>query len=205
MNYSIALNFEDGVTRFIDVAAHELLADAAYRQGVNIPLDCRDGACGTCKCKVESGQYDLGDDYIDEALSEEEAEQGFALSCQLRAESHCVISIPASSEVCKIAAASFNAEVTEIKPLSASTFLLRLRSPEFETLKFLSGQYINVGVPNSTETRSYSFACLVDDSQSIELLIKNVPDGLMSEYLANHCQVGDQLTLTDLWQFLPTR
>ena len=48
--HRIALNFEDGVTRFIEARADELVADAAYRVGVNIPMDCRDGACGTCKC-----------------------------------------------------------------------------------------------------------------------------------------------------------
>ena len=56
MTFKIALNFEDGVTRFIDCNATETVADAAYRQGVNVPIDCRDGACGACKCKAESGQ-----------------------------------------------------------------------------------------------------------------------------------------------------
>ena len=31
MTYKIALNFEDGVTRFIDCNATETVADAAYR------------------------------------------------------------------------------------------------------------------------------------------------------------------------------
>ncbi len=44
MTHKIALNFEDGVTRFIDAAIGETVADAAYRQGINVPLDCRDGA-----------------------------------------------------------------------------------------------------------------------------------------------------------------
>lgn len=38
MSHKIALNFEDGVTRFIDADASETVADAAYRQGINIPL-----------------------------------------------------------------------------------------------------------------------------------------------------------------------
>jgi benzoate/toluate 1,2-dioxygenase reductase subunit len=45
MEYSIALQFEDGVTRFISCGDNETLSDAAYRQKINIPLDCRDGAC----------------------------------------------------------------------------------------------------------------------------------------------------------------
>ena len=50
----------------------ETVADAAYRVGINIPLDCRDGACGTCRCKVEAGLYD-GGSYIEDALSADEA------------------------------------------------------------------------------------------------------------------------------------
>ena len=45
MTYNIALQFEDGVTRFIHCKPGEKVSDAAYRQKLNIPLDCRDGAC----------------------------------------------------------------------------------------------------------------------------------------------------------------
>ena len=46
---NVALTFEDGVTRFIACRPGETVADASYRLGINIPLDCRDGACGTCR------------------------------------------------------------------------------------------------------------------------------------------------------------
>ena len=59
MGHNIALNFEDGVTRFVDCRSDETVADASYRVGINIPIDCRDGACGTCKCHAESGEYRL--------------------------------------------------------------------------------------------------------------------------------------------------
>ncbi|HBB22739.1 MAG TPA: NADH oxidase, partial [Pseudomonas sp.] len=85
MTHQIALNFEDGVTRFIEANLGETVADAAYRQGINIPLDCRDGACGACKCLAEAGSYDLGEEYIEDALSEDEAAQGYVLTCQMRA------------------------------------------------------------------------------------------------------------------------
>lgn len=55
MNHRIALNFEDGVTRFIHAAPGETVADAAYRQGINIPLDCRDGACGSASAWPRPG------------------------------------------------------------------------------------------------------------------------------------------------------
>ena len=81
MSHHIALQFEDGVTRFIEATPTETVADAAFRQGINVPLDCRDGACGTCKCFAESGQYTMGD-YIEDALSEDEAEQGYVLTAR---------------------------------------------------------------------------------------------------------------------------
>ena len=90
--YKIALNFEDGVTRFIDCKDSETVADAAYRQKINVPIDCRDGACGACKCFAEAGQYDLGEEYIEDALSQTEAEQGYVLTCQMRATSDCISS-----------------------------------------------------------------------------------------------------------------
>src|SRR3954468_5160334 len=107
MSYKIALNFEDGVTRFIESNAGETVADAAYRQGINIPLDCRDGACGTCKCFAEAGRYDMGDNFIEDALSDDELAQGYVLTCQMRAASDCIVRVPAGSQVCKTEQASF--------------------------------------------------------------------------------------------------
>ncbi len=49
MSHQVALSFEDGVTRFVACAESQTVAQAAYRSGINIPVDCSDGACGTCK------------------------------------------------------------------------------------------------------------------------------------------------------------
>ena len=53
MGHSVALNFADGKTFFISVNNDELLLDAAVRQGINLPLDCREGVCGTCQDSVK--------------------------------------------------------------------------------------------------------------------------------------------------------
>ena len=73
--HQVALSFEDGVTRFVPCRDDQTVADASYRQRINIPLDCRDGACGTCKAFCESGDYD-GGTYIADALSDDEAAAG---------------------------------------------------------------------------------------------------------------------------------
>ncbi|HDS1818661.1 benzoate 1,2-dioxygenase electron transfer component BenC [Pseudomonas putida] len=194
MSFQIALNFEDGVTRFIEATGHETVADAAYRQGINIPLDCRDGACGTCKCKAESGRYDLGDNFIEDALSEDEIAEGYVLTCQMRAESDCVVRIPASSQLCKTEQASFEAAISDVRQLSASTIALSIKGEALSRLAFLPGQYVNLKVPGSEQSRAYSFSSLQKDGE-VSFLIRNVPGGLMSSFLTSLAKAGDSMSL----------
>ena len=97
MTYRVALNFEDGATRFIECNEGEKVLDAAYRNKINLPMDCSDGVCGTCKCRCEQGEYDLGDEYLEDALSGQEAEEGMVLTCQMVPSSDCVIAVPVPS------------------------------------------------------------------------------------------------------------
>lgn len=195
MSYKVALNFEDGVTRFIEVNAGETVADASYRQGINIPLDCRDGACGACKCLAESGRYDLGDNYIEDALSEAEKAEGLVLTCQMRLESDSVLRIPASSELCKTEQASYEALISDVRALSDSVISLSIKGAALNKLSFLPGQYVNLKVPGTEQTRAYSFSSLPHEGE-VNFLIRNVPGGLMSGYLSRQAKVGDAMTLT---------
>lgn len=194
MSFQIALNFEDGVTRFIEATGQETVADAAYRQGINIPLDCRDGACGTCKCFAEAGRYDLGDEFIEDALSDDEVQQGYVLTCQMRAASDCVLRVPASSAVCKTRQASFEAAISDVRQLSESTIALSIKGESLSSLAFLPGQYVNLSVPGSEQSRAYSFSSLQKDGE-VSFLIRNVPGGLMSSFLTGIAKAGDSMTL----------
>jgi len=137
MSFQIALNFEDGVTRFIECRPSEVVSDASYRQRINIPLDCRDGVCGTCKSFCESGEYELGDYVPDEAMTEDEEEAGYVLTCQMTPKSDCIIRIPATSDVAKTSIATFTGELASNETLSdtALAFTIKLddRNRAFNT------------------------------------------------------------------------
>ncbi|GGK63059.1 benzoate 1,2-dioxygenase electron transfer component BenC [Rufibacter glacialis] len=188
---TIALNFEDGVTKIIGSLSGETIAEAAYRQGVNIPLDCADGACGTCKCRWKSGQYDPGD-YIEDALSDEEAAQGYGLACQMRPETDVVVDILASSAACKVEVRALAATISALELVSSEIVKLRLKTDQ--NLPFLPGQYANLEIPGLETSRSYSFSNLSNTAE-LEFLVRLVPNGLMSTFLKNQAQVGDALTL----------
>lgn len=181
--YRIALNFEDGVTRFVDCGANEKVLDAAFRNRINLPMDCSDGVCGTCKCRAENGSYDLGDDYIDEALTADEAAEGLVLTCQMVPKSDCVIAVPVPSTACKTGTAQFAAVVSEVTTFADAAYELVLDIPT-EAPVFLPGQYVNIDVPGSGQHRSYSFSS-APGSRRMTFMIKQVPGGLMSSWLGS--------------------
>ncbi|HVV14522.1 benzoate 1,2-dioxygenase electron transfer component BenC [Amycolatopsis sp.] len=194
MTHQVALSFEDGVTRFITCAPDQTVADASYRQRINIPLDCRDGACGTCKAFCESGEFD-GGSYLDDALTEAEAEQGYVLPCSMKPKSDLVLRIASTSAVAKTQAATYPATLTALDRLSPTTVALTVETPDRDKLAFLPGQYVNIAVPGSGQTRSYSFSSAPDDKQ-LTFLVKLTPGGVMSDYLTERARPGDELAFT---------
>ncbi|KTB95214.1 NADH oxidase [Pseudomonas syringae ICMP 11293] len=192
MTYSIALNFEDGVTRFIDCKPGEKVLDAAYRQRINLPMDCSDGVCGTCKCRCESGDYELGDDYIDDALAEDEAEQRQVLTCQMVVQSDCVLSVPVPSSACKTGTSQFGATLARI--VTHADAAVEVAFTLDQAPAFLPGQYVNIAVPGGHQTRSYSFSSRPGATEA-SFLIKQVPGGLMSTWLAA-ASTGEQVSMT---------
>ncbi len=196
-NHNVALQFEDGVTRFISVAEGEILSDAAYRQKINIPLDCRDGACGTCRAFCETGSFDMPEElYIEDALTPEEAAQGYILACQCKPTSDAVFQIQASSEVCKTEVHEFQGVLSSLNKISDSTIAFDIELDEDQPeINFLAGQYVKVTIPGSSESRSYSFSTKPGESLT-GFVVRNVPNGQMSEYLSVKAKVGEKITYT---------
>jgi benzoate/toluate 1,2-dioxygenase reductase subunit len=192
MSYNIALQFEDGVSRIIPCDADELVCDAAYRAKINIPLDCRDGACGTCKCHCESGSFTMGV-YIEDAMTEEEAANGYVLTCQMKPTSDCVVKVPASSAACKTEVGTHGSHLLAINRDSASTVSFTVKSEL--PVSFLPGQYVNLLVPGSKDTRSYSFSSAPNQVEQ-SFLIRDVPDGMMSTFMRHKAKVGDFMMFT---------
>jgi len=193
MPFQVALNFEDGITRFIECRPEETVAEASYKARINIPLDCRDGACGTCKSRCESGSYD-GGDYIDEALTEDEAAHGYCLPCQMTPQSDLVLRIPSTSAAAKTGAATHGTTLTAVRQLSATTVEFTLDIDDRDRLDFLPGQYVNITVPGTDRTRSYSFSS-GPGRERVSFLVRIVEGGAMSGYLTRRARVGDRLDL----------
>ncbi len=60
------------------------LLDLARDRGIVVPSDCEAGICGTCRCRIRSGQWQLAANCADptrNALSDKEKQDGFVLAC----------------------------------------------------------------------------------------------------------------------------
>ncbi|WP_426578215.1 1,2-phenylacetyl-CoA epoxidase subunit PaaE [Xenorhabdus stockiae] len=55
------------------------ILDAALRQGADLPYACKGGVCATCKCRLKSGEVDMGVNY---SLEPDQLAAGYILSCQ---------------------------------------------------------------------------------------------------------------------------
>lgn len=192
--YEVALAFEDGITRFVTCRDTQTIADASYLRGINIPVDCTDGVCGTCKAFCESGSYEVGS-HLQDALDEDEEAAGHLLPCVTRPRSDLVLQIACTSEVAKTRAAGYGGTLVELQRLSATTVQIGVEIPNRAELTFLPGQYVNIAVPGTDVTRSYSFSNAPHEER-LTFLVKLTPGGAMSTYLADRAAIGDGITFT---------
>jgi propane monooxygenase reductase subunit len=64
-------------------------------------------------------------------------------------------------------------------------------------IKFFPGQYVDIAVPGTQSTRSFSMANTSSrDGGQLEFVIKVYPDGLFSHFLDTQLRIGDRLELT---------
>ena len=84
-----------------------------------------------------------------------------------------------------------------IDPVTPDLRHLVLELVEPREIKFFPGQYVDIAVPGTDETRSFSMAnTSCRDSGQLEFVIRVYPDGLFSHFLDTGLTIGDRLDIT---------
>jgi propane monooxygenase reductase subunit len=153
----------------IEVAEDQTILRAAAEQGIMLMHGCKEGQCASCKSFVLDGDDIELDRYSTFALPDYELDEGYTLLCRALAND----------------------------PVTHDMRHLVLRLIEPGEVKFFPGQYVDIAVPGTDATRSFSMANTSSrESGQLEFVIKIYPDGLFSHFLDTQLAVGDQLSLT---------
>lgn len=162
--------------------AYETILEAAIDSGFNIPYGCRNGACGSCKGNIISGQVDYGD-FSGSALTDAEIAAGKALFCCARALTDLTIECrEINSGV--IPPRIIPARVERKEQLSHDVMALFLKLPSTEHLEFKAGQYIEF-ILKDGKRRAFSLANAPYIDNLLELHLRLIPGGQFTEYVFN--------------------
>lgn len=180
-----------GQAQPIHVRAGETLLDAGLRNGIDLPYECRNGACGVCVCTVLVGQVDHGL-YQRSALTDEMRGAGKTLMCCASAVSDLEIELAHDNAAPLHPVGQYEGRVEQLDRLSDDLIRLRLSLPQGVTIGFAAGQYINILLADD-QRRAFSFANPPHEKGLIELHIRRIPGGRFTSFVFTDLKVGDTL------------
>ena len=168
--------------RFSADSSETLLA-AGIRQGIGLPYGCKDGACGSCKCKKSEGTVVHGP-HQSKALSDEEEAQGLILTCCATAQSDVVLESRQVTEAGAFPIKKMPVRVVSLTQKSDDVMVIQLQLPANDVMKFHAGQYIEFMLRDGSR-RSYSMAnaphTLEAAAPKVELHIRHMPGGKFTD------------------------
>lgn len=168
------------------------ILDAATRAGVLLPYSCKTGRCSTCKCKVRSGQ--TSQLHTETGLTEQEKLEGWILGCVRSAETDITLEVDDLGGVVLPDVRTIPCRISHLELLSHDVIQVKLRLPPNTEFSFIPGQYIDVIGPGGVR-RSYSLANASCADKHLELHIRAVDGGAMSQYWFGQAKANDLLRL----------
>lgn len=188
----ITMQVKLGTGRDFVAAQGATLLDAALSSGISLPYSCKTGRCNTCKCKIIEGEtLALGDEI---GLTAAEKTEGWILSCVRTAISDVVMEVEDLGALVLPESKTVPCRIKSIEKLAPDVLRVLLRLPPTLDFAFIPGQYINV-IGLGGLRRSYSLANASYDKIHLELHIRAINGGAMSQYWFNQAQPNDLIRI----------
>ena len=176
--------------------ADEALLAAAIRQGIGLPYGCKDGACGSCKCKKIEGTITQGTHQL-KALSLEEAAQGFILTCCAVAHSDVVLESRQVTDESAFPVKKMPVRVSSMARVSHDVMNVRLQVPAADVFKYHAGQYVEFLLRDG-DRRAYSMGNAPHTQATnpgVELHIRHTPGGKFTDHVFGPMKEKDILRI----------
>ncbi len=162
----------------------EAILAAGIRQGIGLPYGCKDGACGSCKCRMLEGAVVHGP-HQSKALSAEEEAAGLVLTCCATPTSDVVLESKQVTEAGAFPIKKMPVRVTSLDKVSHDVMVVKLQLPASDTFQYHAGQYVEFLLRDGSR-RSYSMATaphLQAEAPSMELHIRHMPGGKFTDHV----------------------
>ena len=162
----------------------ETILAAGIRQGISLPYGCKDGACGSCKCRKVSGSVVHGEHQA-KALSAEEEAAGFVLTCCATASSDLVLESRQVTAADALPIKKLPVRVSSLTRASHDVMVVRLQLPANDSFRYHAGQYIEFLLKDGSR-RAYSMATAPHQqaaAPAMELHIRHMPGGKFTDHV----------------------
>jgi 3-phenylpropionate/trans-cinnamate dioxygenase ferredoxin reductase subunit len=159
----------------------EKVLDAALRNGVSLPYDCRAGHCGTCVVKLTAGQVQGGAG----------SERGCIHACQSRVIGDIAIEMREQPNLKTV-----RGVVASLRNLSAEVVQLEIRVAQ--ALPYLAGQYAQLrfaGFPSRPFSLTHPLRGQ-SNGRSIWFHIRRMKEGVVTREFGRRILPGHRLTVT---------
>ena len=170
--------------RTFRVDRDEPILSAAIRQGIGLPYGCKDGACGSCKCRLLEGRVIHGAHQA-RALSAEEEAAGLTLTCQAAPQTDVVLEVRTVPGAGEFAIRKMPCRVIRVDKPARDIAILYLQLPANDPLRYHAGQYVEFILQGGAR-RSYSMANAPHtqgEKPAIELHLRHLVGGLFTDHV----------------------
>ncbi|MBT0571562.1 CDP-6-deoxy-delta-3,4-glucoseen reductase [Curvibacter sp. CHRR-16] len=159
----------------------ETILDAAIRQGIPLPYGCKDGACGSCRCRKLSGEVEHKS-YHSNAMSDAQLADGWVLCCRAVALSPVVLESKQVTSADAFPVKKMPTRVASMERLTPDVMRLLLQLPANDSFQYYAGQYIEFLLRDGSR-RSYSMANAPSSANQMELHIRHMPGGKFTDHV----------------------
>ena len=167
--------------RSFTVPGGDTVLTAGINQGIGLPYGCKDGACGSCKCKMLSGAVVHGN-HQSKALSPEEEANGYVLTCCATPQSDLVLESRQVTEAGALPIKKMPTRVSSMRKASDEVMVIQLQLPANDTFAYRAGQYVEFILRDGAR-RSYSMANAPHLGPGVELHIRHMPGGKFTDHV----------------------
>ncbi|MDO6764793.1 FAD-binding oxidoreductase [Agarivorans sp. 1_MG-2023] len=149
------------------------LLDDAISHSMPLEHSCKTGECGVCSANLISGtvQNEHGNTVT----------KGQILTCQSKALSDVTLKASYYPELAHLKVQTLPCKVASIDHVTDDIMVLTLRFPPSASFDYLPGQYIELSFKGIK--RSYSIANAITENKELQLQIRQVTNGKMSQLL----------------------